>query len=241
MGAFVAGGFILTLNHRHDIRVAIASGMFLKTFLLNTPLRLEVLFLISPCYWKWSTGMLLGSVVARYFEWATADPVARADMWQSAWNSMAGAMSDMQVVVDTENFGVACLSRSEAKQIAGHGVFKHHAFMDPSSRRNGSHDFASLLEDLRSRRLCRACESLAKLLTADSVANPPTYTRALEVLKGSGVKIFGANSGDYRRVRSEHERGAVTVLSSSIIVSVAKSVRGCSLRGWGGGGGGGVS
>ena len=115
VGAFVAGGFILTLNHRHDIRVAIASGMFLKTFLLNTPLRLEVLFLISPCYWKWSTGMLLGSVVARYFEWATADPVARADMWQSAWNSMAGAMSDMQVVVDTENFGVACLSRSRRR------------------------------------------------------------------------------------------------------------------------------
>jgi hypothetical protein len=166
VGAFVTGGFIITLIHRHDIRVAIASGMYLKMFMIYTPLRLEVLFLLAPCYWKWSTSRLLSSIVALYFEWANADSVARADWWQSAWDSMVNAMSDMQVV--SEKFGVACVSRSEAKQIAGNGVFRNHAYMNPSSRRNGSHDFNSLLEDLRSRRLCRACEGLAKLFAADS-------------------------------------------------------------------------
>ena len=175
--------------------------MFLKMFLVYTPWRLEVLFLLVPCYWKWSTSHLLGSIVARYFEW-TKDSVARADMWQSAWDSMVNAMSDMQVV--SENFGVACLSRSEAKKINGKGVFRYHAYMNPSSRRNGSHDFNSLLEDLRSRRLCRACESLAKLFASDSVAGPPTYTRALQVLKDSGVKLFAR---ECMRTRFEHERG----------------------------------
>ena len=202
VGAFVTGSFILTLKHRHDIRVAIASGMFLKMFLVYTPWRLEVLFLLFPCYWKWSTSRLLSSIVARYFEWANADSVARADMWQSAWDSMVNAMSDMQVV--SENFGVACVSRSQAKNIIGKGVFRYHAYMNPSSRRNGSYDFNSLLEDLRSRRLCCACEDLASLFAADSVAGQPTYTRALQVLKDSGLKLF---DGEYRRTRFEHEMG----------------------------------
>ena len=90
----------------------------------------------------------------------------------------------------------------------GKGVFRYHAYMNPSSRRNGSHDFNSLLEDLRSRRLCRACESLAKLFASDSVAGPPTYTRALQVLKDSGVKLFAR---ECMRTRFEHESGCLVI------------------------------
>ena len=201
VGAFVNGGFILTLNHRHDIRVAIASGMFLNQFVFLTPLRLEMLFLLAPCYWKWSTGLLLSSVVKSYFQLATADSVARANIWQKAWGAMAEEMDHMQVICrESDSQSVLSLvSRDEVKKLkrslGDDSLLRYHPYMNPSSRRNGSHDFQILLEDLRSRRLCRACESLAQLFKGGMAS----YTDAIKVLKDSGVKLFAVDS--YRRTR----------------------------------------
>ena len=55
LGAFMVGGFASTLLHRHDIRVGIASGMFLKPVVPETAVRLELLMVLYPCYWKWSS------------------------------------------------------------------------------------------------------------------------------------------------------------------------------------------
>ena len=52
MGAFVAGGFALTLLHRHDIRVGIASGMYLQHFVREAAKRIEFfLSVVYLCYW----------------------------------------------------------------------------------------------------------------------------------------------------------------------------------------------
>ena len=59
LGAFIVGGFASTLLHRHDIRVGIASGMFLKPIVPETAKRLELLMALYPCYWKWSTAAVL--------------------------------------------------------------------------------------------------------------------------------------------------------------------------------------
>ena len=54
-GVYVVGGCALTLLHRHDIRVGIASGMFLKTFVPDRSRRIEMLTMLYPAYWRWST------------------------------------------------------------------------------------------------------------------------------------------------------------------------------------------
>ena len=52
---YVVGGSALTLLRRHDIRVGIASGMFLKTFVPDRSRRIEMLMMLYPAYWRWST------------------------------------------------------------------------------------------------------------------------------------------------------------------------------------------
>ena len=63
LGAYVVGGFASALLHRHDIRVAIASGMFLKVVVPDTAKRLELLMALYPCYWKWSTAAVLRHLI----------------------------------------------------------------------------------------------------------------------------------------------------------------------------------
>ena len=55
VGVYVVGGSALTLLHRHDIRVGIAPGMFLKTFVSDRSRRIEMLTMLYPAYWRWST------------------------------------------------------------------------------------------------------------------------------------------------------------------------------------------
>ena len=80
VGAYVHGGFALTLLHRHDIRVGIASGMVLKHFVQNRARRLELLAMLFPCYWRWSTQLIVRAVVAQINEFLKAEPLARANM-----------------------------------------------------------------------------------------------------------------------------------------------------------------
>ena len=55
VGVYVVGGSALTLLHRHDIRVGIASGMILKTFVPDRSRRIEMLAMLYPAYWRGST------------------------------------------------------------------------------------------------------------------------------------------------------------------------------------------
>ena len=59
LGAFVEGGSAFSLLHRHDIRVAIAFGMLLKALIFDKAKRLELMAVLHPFHWRWSTKWLL--------------------------------------------------------------------------------------------------------------------------------------------------------------------------------------
>ena len=184
--------------HRHDVRVAIASGMFLRQLGVDDAKRLEILFFIAPVYWTWSTSHLLRSIVARYGEWSSGDSVARADLWQTVWDEMVRDMGNFQVVVGAGcDVSLVCREKSKTMGGASQGVHKYHSFMNPSSRRTATVDFEVLLDDLRERRLCRACEGIADLFRR----GVPSYNEVFEILKHSGVKLFLAKSARRTRLR----------------------------------------
>ena len=95
-GVYVVGGSALTLLHRHDIRVGIASGMFLKTFVPDRSRRIEMLMMLSPAYWRWSTRDILIAMHEHREELTvpSADAAAsgasvasrRADIYAAAWD-----------------------------------------------------------------------------------------------------------------------------------------------------------
>ena len=90
IGAFIVGCFSLTLLHRHDIRVGIASGMFLKRVVPDTAKRLELLMCLRTCYWKWSTAAVLRhlEVSSRMDRLSCATAEERAWILENAWHDM---------------------------------------------------------------------------------------------------------------------------------------------------------
>ena len=53
--------------------------------------------MLHLCYWRWSTKMLLETLEPRVEEFAAAQPLARARIWQEVWDVMATEMADKQV------------------------------------------------------------------------------------------------------------------------------------------------
>ena len=89
VNAWVDGGFILTLLHRHDIRVGIASAMYIRShWCVSCALRLELLCVLHLCYWRWPTKMLLEAMEQRVEEYSLAQPLARAQIWREVWQIM---------------------------------------------------------------------------------------------------------------------------------------------------------
>ena len=88
IGAFAQGGYIVSLLHRHDIRVGIASGMYLKQIIPDRALRLELLTVLYLCYWRWPTSKLLARVASASGEFLRAGPKGRADMLQRVSESV---------------------------------------------------------------------------------------------------------------------------------------------------------
>ena len=138
LGAFIVGGFASTLFYRHDIRVGIASGMFLKLVAPETAKRLELLTFLYPCYWKWSTAAVLRHLIPHMDAWAASGAKAegRARVLQNAWLRMETEMSPRQVVGRRALRTVELLPRTEAKKITGSakGCFCYHAYSNPASR-----------------------------------------------------------------------------------------------------------
>ena len=103
VNAWIDGGFILTLLHRHDIRVGIASAMYIRShWCVSRALRLELLCVLHLCYWRWSTKMLLEAMEQRVEEYSQAQPLARAQIWREVWQIMESKMETLQVVARPE-------------------------------------------------------------------------------------------------------------------------------------------
>ena len=73
-GDFVQGGCVASLLHRHDVRMGIASGMHLREHIASATRRLEVLCVLSLCYWKWAAACILKNLMCHVEELRRAGP-----------------------------------------------------------------------------------------------------------------------------------------------------------------------
>ena len=199
LGAFVVGGFACTLLHRHDIRVGIASGMFLKLVVPEAATRLELLMALYPCYWKWSTAEVLRHLTSRMDKLLGASAKERARMLENAWRAIERAMSSRQVVGHRALQTVELLSRAEAKKMTSGaaGRFGYHPYMNPASRRTGAQEFELLLPDLESGKVELACADLVRTWAAASGA--ASYRDSEQVLAKHRIALF--SGAKYTRTR----------------------------------------
>ena len=197
LGAFIVGGFACTLLHRHDIRVGIASGMFLKVAVPDTAKRLELLMALYPCYWKWSTAAVLRHLVTHMGELLGAEAEGRARILANAWHAMEMEMSSLQVVGHRDLRKVELLTRAEARKITSiaSGRFGYHPHMNPASRRNGAQEFEILLPDLKSGKVAAACADLVNTWAASGAS----YTKSEQVLAKYKIQLFARST--YCRTR----------------------------------------
>ena len=200
LGAFTVGGFAITLLHRHDIRVGIASGMFLKHCVPDRAKRLELLACLYPCYWRWSTVAVLRHVVAHMGEFLEAGPDRRGTILMAAYEVMKAEMSEHQVVGFRDRRAVELRTRAEARRVVGcdKGVFAYHPYMNPASRRTGFQEFAALLADLRSGLLASACADLDEKWHAASGA---TYRDSAQALETHKIGLWSGRGPTYGRTR----------------------------------------
>ena len=197
LGAFIVGGFACTLLHRHDIRVGIASGMFLKLVVPEAAKRLELLMSLYPCYWKWSTAAVLRHLTSHMDELLDAGAKGRARILKNAWRAMERQMSSRQVVGHRALRKVELLTRAEARKITSiaSGRFGYHPHMNPASRRNGAQEFEILLPDLKSGKVAAACADLVNTWAASGAS----YTKSEQVLAKYKIQLFARST--YCRTR----------------------------------------
>ena len=196
-GVYVVGGSALTLLHRHDIRVGIASGMFLKTFVPDRSRRIEMLMMLYPAYWRWSTRDLVIAMHEHREELTvpSADAAAsgasvasrRADIYAAAWDKVEATMRDKQVVGYRDEQRVALLHRSKARRItcSEEGRFGYHPISNPASRRTGASEARILLPDVRSGKL----ERVGKASDQQWAASGATYKHSREVLVKQSISL----------------------------------------------------
>ena len=195
VGAFVAGGGILALRLRHDIRVAIACGMFLRSSVPDRALRLEILTVCYLCYWRWSTRRVLIGMTSRLAEISAADGAGRASIISSIWAEMATEMHDFQVSSDRSLWRVELVERTRTWQKKAPDTFRYHTHMNPSSRRTGTQELEVLLADLRSGALTRSCSALAESFASETAS----YSGCSDLLKKAGVQFW--RDATYTRTR----------------------------------------
>ena len=116
MGSFITGSFAFSLQHQHDIRVAIASGMYLKPLISDRAKRLELLAVLYPCYWRWSTKLMLEPIILHLDQYLFADALGRSEMIEKALQSMTREMDAYQVVGLRKAQQMVLMSRTHAKR-----------------------------------------------------------------------------------------------------------------------------
>ena len=133
VGSYVVGGVAVSLQHRHDIRVGIASGMLLRSLVPDVATRLALLAAVFPSYWGWSTSMVLEAICARMNEFLRAQPLARAEFLEEAWTAMSVKMANYQVVGFRGECKVDLVLRTEAKRLVGKtkGAFRLSSVLEP--------------------------------------------------------------------------------------------------------------
>ena len=129
VGAYIVGGFALTLLHRHDIRVGAASGEYLRSAAPGaTPVRLEILAVVFLCHWRRSTSSLRRSLARSLPRFQRADSAERADRLKGAWSSMEADMHGYQVVGYRDECKVELVLRQQRSRIRNAASGAIHAY-----------------------------------------------------------------------------------------------------------------
>ena len=120
-GAFVQGGCVASLRHRHDIRMGIASGMHLREHITSATLRLEVLCVLYLCYWKWAAACILETLMRHVGELLGADPKGRVALYQRAFQEAVLMVrpKEFSVVCNRHLETVELLPRAKARRLGG--------------------------------------------------------------------------------------------------------------------------
>jgi len=181
--------------------------MFLKTFVPDRSRRIEMLMMLYPAYWRWSTRDLVIAMHEHREELTvpSADAAAsgasaasrRADIYAAALDKVEATMRDKQVVGYRDEHRVALLQRSEARRItcSEEGRFGYHPISNPASRRTGASEARILLPDVRSGKL----ERVGKALDQQWAASGATYKHSQEVLVKESISLW--KTADYNRIR----------------------------------------
>ena len=198
MGSFITGSFAFSLQHRHDIRVGIASGMYLKPLILDRAKRLELLAVLYPCYWRWSTKLMLERILAHLDQYLAADALGRSEIIEKALQSMMREMVAYQVVGFRKEQRLELMSRTHAKRFNAkkNDAFRYHPFQSPAGRRTIALEVPMLLGDLRTGNLLRACEALSQAWQTD-----PSYSESSRIVLAHGIKLWAGRGRKYGRTR----------------------------------------
>ena len=188
------GGVVLTLLHRHDIRVIIASGMYIrKCWGPTRVMRLELLCVLHLCYWRWSTKLLLEEMEHRVQEYTVAQPLARAKIWREVWQIMESKMEQRQVAQWSARRELSVMDRRDvelARDGASGADFRaYHAYMNPSGILEGSLAFSILEGSLADGSLWRACEDIAR-----NIEGTPSYTAVTDAMRKHKVTLWQGGS-----------------------------------------------
>ena len=171
LGDFIQGGLAASLSHRHDVRVGIASGMFLRERITSVPLRLEVLCLPFLCYWKWASASILKSVASNLELLLASDVEGRASLYERFWDQATQEVrpEEFVVVCHRKERTTQLFPKAKVRSLGGNGAdfFSYHSMMNPATtRRLASEEFKILMGDLRSGRLKTAIDALADIFAA---------------------------------------------------------------------------
>ena len=202
---WVGGGFILSSLHRHDIRVGIASGMYIRQQwpIVAAPLRLEILCVLSLSNWRWTTKKLLELLEPRVLEYARSQPLARAQIWREVWDAMEFEMDDRYVVtLHAPQAKLKLVSQWQLRQLYREGSFRDargnsrgnysswNVLVNQWSRRHASKEFFILQKSLRDGSLWRACHQLAAKFEGCRQAS---YSAVSGAMNDNGVALWMTN------------------------------------------------
>ena len=167
-GDFVCGATVASLAHRHDVRVGIAAGMYLREHVTSVSLRVEVLSVVFLCYWKWAAAPFLRGLTRDIQELLGADAAGRASFYERLWEEAAQEVRELSVVGNRRDRTVQLLPRRRVRKLGGGKAhyFSYHPMMNPATRKRGDQEFTILMRDLRCGLLPRATDELAVLLAA---------------------------------------------------------------------------
>ena len=192
LGDYIQGGLAASLLHRHDVRVGVAAGMFLRECITDASLRLEVLCSVFLCYWKWGAASFVRLVLSKLDSLQASDDEGRASLYEFCWEQAEREVrpQEISVVGHRGQQTVELLPRKKVRRLGGWeaGFRSYHLLKNPAARRPGRKEFRLLMKDLRAGRLKTSCDALAEKFAASGATYKDCEPTLLPLLLWGGAR-----------------------------------------------------